>query len=309
MFGIRLSWSAVAVTAAAILGHLILFLYFFADFAPELSCVKSLLLMLVEIRRTTSKVQKKKFFSIADMLEEKIDASPSFVQFITAEEGKTYTLGYVEEVANQVANWGLSKGLVQQNTVALMLLNRPEFISFWFGMAKIGCTTALLNTNLSGQTLVHSVSVAIGSSPVAKLLVIDDEIGEAISGDINTLRRDGIQVVKWSDLQSELAHVSSSRPPPSTRSEIQENFPLLMIYTSGTTGLPKASRISHTRYLYSCFPYVYLCRLTQKDRVYCSLPFYHSAGGMLGVGACLRKGITMGFKFIITIYTSCAIIF
>ena len=124
--------------------------------------------------------------------------------------------------------------------------------------------------------------------------MVDDDIADAISIDLDTLKVDGIQVIRWSTLLTELTAASASRPLRNARSEIEEKFPLLMIYTSGTTGLPKASKISHTRYLCSCVPYFYLCRLTERDRVYCSLPFYHSAGGMLGVGACLRAGITMG---------------
>jgi acyl-CoA synthetase (AMP-forming)/AMP-acid ligase II len=33
-----------------------------------------------------------------------------------------------------------------------------------------------------------------------------------------------------------------------------------------------------------------MCSLNPTDRVYCPLPLYHSAGGMLGVGACITSG-------------------
>ena len=169
MLGLRLSWYSLAVAFCAIVSHLLLFLYLCADYVPELSCIKSLLLMLVDLRRSTGRVHKKKLYSIADMLEEKVDANPKLVQFVTAEDGRDYTLEQIEDFANRIANWGTAKGLCQQNTVALMLFNRPEYVGFWFGMAKIGCTTALLNTNLSCLTFTHSVQVAIGTAP-CKLL-------------------------------------------------------------------------------------------------------------------------------------------
>ena len=86
---------------------------------------------------------------------------------------------------------------------------------------------------------------------------------------------------------------TSTRPPISYRDTITQNDPLLFIFTSGTTGLPKGAKISQSRFMMSCLPYQHMCFLSPSDRVYCPLPLYHSAGGMMGVGACIRGGITM----------------
>jgi acyl-CoA synthetase (AMP-forming)/AMP-acid ligase II len=57
--------------------------------------------------------------------------------------------------------------------------------------------------------------------------------------------------------------------------------------------MPKACKISHSRYFLSTLPYRTLCDLTVKDRIYTVLPLYHSAAGLLGVGAALSSGATM----------------
>ena len=38
--------------------------------------------------------------------------------------------------------------------VALFMMNRPEFIMFWLGMAKIGVATSFLNHNLRGTDTI-----------------------------------------------------------------------------------------------------------------------------------------------------------
>jgi acyl-CoA synthetase (AMP-forming)/AMP-acid ligase II len=68
---------------------------------------------------------------------------------------------------------------------------------------------------------------------------------------------------------------------------------LLYIYTSGTTGLPKASRISHTRYFVASSPFRIMCALTKSDRIYTPLPLYHSSAVMLGVGGAIISGACM----------------
>lgn len=38
--------------------------------------------------------------------------------------------------------------------------NRPEFIITWLGLAKAGCTIALINTNLLGEPLIYSMDIS-----------------------------------------------------------------------------------------------------------------------------------------------------
>jgi fatty-acyl-CoA synthase len=54
--------------------------------------------------------------------------------------------------------------LKEKDTVALIMHNRPDFVAFWLGVSKVGVRTALLNTNVTGKALVHSVQVAVADS-------------------------------------------------------------------------------------------------------------------------------------------------
>ena len=94
-----------------------------------------------------------------------------------------------------------------------------------------------------------------------------------------------------------LASAPATRPARHlARPWVREQDTLLYIYTSGTTGLPKASKISHSRYTVAAAPFRILCDLQggpAGDIVYSPLPLYHSAAGMLAVGACLLSGATL----------------
>lgn len=52
--------------------------------------------------------------------------------------------------------FGLKKG----DCVALFMENKPEYIGIWLGLSKLGIITALVNTNLKNEALLHSINIA-----------------------------------------------------------------------------------------------------------------------------------------------------
>ena len=65
------------------------------------------------------------------------------------------------------------------------------------------------------------------------------------------------------------------------------------IYTSGTTGLPKACNIKHVRYFSLQQGVNLMAEIHPDDIVYCTLPLYHTNGGMLSSGQMLFTGATL----------------
>jgi fatty-acyl-CoA synthase len=68
---------------------------------------------------------------------------------------------------------------------------------------------------------------------------------------------------------------------------------LLYIYTSGTTGMPKAANISHLRACMMGGGAAGAQQLGPEDRVYVTLPLYHSAGGVMAAGSALMSGAVL----------------
>jgi Acyl-CoA synthetases (AMP-forming)/AMP-acid ligases II len=54
--------------------------------------------------------------------------------------------------------------------LALMCENRPEYVGVWLGAAKLGVISALINTNLKKQPLVHSISTVKSKAIIVSAL-------------------------------------------------------------------------------------------------------------------------------------------
>ena len=66
-----------------------------------------------------------------------------------------------------------------------------------------------------------------------------------------------------------------------------------LIYTSGTTGYPKACQVKEVRY-FSMLSAVTVCAdVTSDDIIYCTLPLYHTNGGVLCSGQMIYAGATL----------------
>lgn len=263
---------------------------------PIIRNVFELLMMLIKIK-LHSYLYSNKIWSIIDIFENKFDKliKKNNIQFITIEDNKKILTKDIEILANKISNWGINIQLKQKDTICLMCLNRPEYVSFWLGMAKIGVSTALLNTNITGKPFIHSVQVSVQNSQ-QKIVVIDNEIIESLDNEIEYLKTQGIQVLFLQNLLKDVQYFSSERPSKSYRNQIKESDPLLFVFTSGTTGLPKAAKISNTRFYMMTLPCSEMAYLREGERVYCALPLYHSAGGILGVGGSLITGATLVFR-------------
>ena len=251
--------------------------------------IKKLLSLLVLVRLHSIRCKWWDYSFINDF-EANVDASPQRDLFIEVETGRHISMQETEELANQIAHFLIDHGAVQtKDTVALMMSNRFELVAFWLGVGKVGCSCALLNTNARGLTLEHALQVSTATSK-SKLFVIERDLHAQLpSEQLTALAAAGITVFVWEDLAtSVLSTMPLHRPPRSLRVGVSERDVLLYIFTSGTTGLPKASKISHSRVWVGSLPLAILCDLRPNERVYTTLPLYHSAGGLLGVSACIR---------------------
>ncbi len=229
---------------------------------------------------------------LADVLEEKFDKHKANIAIRF--EDKIYTYRELEERANQYAHWAINQGFKAGDTVALFMDNKPDYIAFWVGMSKVGIVTALINNQLQGAGLAHCVSISN-----ARAIVMGPEQEELYASAKEQLGED---IVPWS-LDCTLAGVSSidplladlpvTRPERSHRAEIRGRDTCLYVYTSGTTGLPKAAKLTQVRVLGMLGAFVDSVGITERDRIYVTLPLYHATGGLCGVGQALTTGATL----------------
>ncbi|CAG2169858.1 unnamed protein product [Oppiella nova] len=215
-------------------------------------------------------------------------------------EDQKWTFRQIDEFSNRVANLFLEYGYHPGQEVALYMENKPEYIGIWLGLAKAGLVTALINTNLLSDQLVHSVTVV-----KCKALIFGSELSDAVTDAIPELNGNGTMqyfcfgdfdpnCVKAKPLKQLIDESSCERPSTLNRGNFNDR--LFYIYTSGTTGLPKAAIIKHSRYIWMGSAIKNMIRLRDDDVLYTSLPLYHLAGGTLGTCQSLIFGNPMAIR-------------
>ena len=227
---------------------------------------------------------------VADDFEDVVDKFPINVAFRF--EGGVTTYAEMDALASKVANWALDKGLQAGDAVALFMENRPEFVSMWSGLAKIGVVVGLINHNLTDKALAHCVNIAD-----AKMIITGADQDEAVRGASALFEGDpkvwtyGGQ--EGEDLSAALVAVSDKRPDRRHRADLRGKDLCLYVYTSGTTGLPKAARLTQSRTQGMMRSFIAPCQIKPRDRVYITLPLYHGTGGLCGVGMALMTGASI----------------
>ncbi len=228
-------------------------------------------------------------YTIADAIEDAVDDHDEriFISF----EGQETSYADFDKRANQFGHWGLSVGLTKGDCVALFMENRPDYIAFWAGMAKIGVRTALINYNLTGAGLAHCVKVA-----KARAIIMNPELAPQFeAARAQTPLELGAFVLggqapglTWID--ASVGRLSRARPEKELRAGVKGSDIALYIYTSGTTGLPKAAKITNVRARGLMRVFVDATDAHRNDRVLLTLPLYHATGGMCGVGTAMNAG-------------------
>jgi fatty-acyl-CoA synthase len=195
---------------------------------------------------------------------------------------------------NQYARWALNQAIGKGDVVGLFMTNRPEYIAIWLGINSVGGVVALMNTNLSGPALARCVDTV---SP--KHLIVAAECVEQLAsaqphisarpivwhhGDSSSTKTGGLRI------DVELERTSGEPLTESDRPALDLEDRALYIYTSGTTGLPKAANVSHSRVMQWAHWFAGMMGAQATDRLYNSLPMYHSVGGVLAPGAILAAG-------------------
>ncbi|KAM9104660.1 long-chain fatty acid transport protein 6 isoform 2-T12 [Megaptera novaeangliae] len=213
-------------------------------------------------------------------------------------EGDIYTYQDVDKRSSRVAHVFLNHSTLKRgDTVALLMSNEPDFIHVWFGLAKLGCVVAFLNSNIRSVSLLHCIRSCEPRALVvgADLLGTIEEILPSLPGDISVWAMKESVPEGIISLKEKLSTASDSQVPHSHHVASNLKAPYLYIFTSGTTGLPKAAVICQLQAIKgSAGLWAFGC--TSDDIIYITLPLYHSSGSLLGIGGCIELGATCVLK-------------
>jgi len=239
--------------------------------------------------------------SIGLRLEQITQNDPKRIALVFEERSWTYAEfnAWVNRYAGVFRAHGLSSG----DTVAILMENRPEVLACVAAAVKLGGIAAMLNHNQRGEVLSHSITL---TKP--RLVVCGGECREALESTAFHPDTDHKRIYLWTgpgkapagyrDLEAETSGKSAANPLETQL--VLPKQPCFYIFTSGTTGMPKASVMTHYRWLRGMAGLGQMTmRLKPDDTLYCPLPLYHNNALTVSWGAVLGGGCTLalGRKF------------
>ncbi len=187
-------------------------------------------------------------------------------------EGRELTYRDWNERANRTAHGFAGLGVRPGDRVGLLMMNSPEFLECFFGLAKIGAIVVPLNWRLAPPEIA-----VIAKDAGIKALAYGPEhtaLVAAIRADLSA----AVYVAAGSEAQAGdhsyealLAGSPAGEPVP----QGEGDDPLVIMFTAGTTGQPKGAVLTHNNLFYDSCTVSFSLDWHSGDRVLVALPLFH----------------------------------
>ncbi len=209
----------------------------------------------------------------------------------------------------------LAIGIKRGDHIGVWARNVPEWLTFMFATAKIGCVLVTINTNYK----IKEVEYVLKQSDMKMIAIVDGQrdvsyvdIMYELVPELRTMPRGMISNKELPFLKyvcfigqekhrgmytsEELFLLGQSVDDEvlaEAKKGISNNDVVNMQYTSGTTGFPKGVMLTHRNILNNGFYIGERQKLTGVDRVCVPVPLFHCFGCVLGVMAVFSHGGTL----------------
>jgi fatty-acyl-CoA synthase len=185
--------------------------------------------------------------------------------------------------ANRYAAVLAARGVGRGDVVGIMLRNSPNAVLMMLAVVKCGAIAGMLNYHQRGEVLAHSLGLLNAKVLVAEADLIDpvQECG-------------GLEITPTTIEEMERLSATAPTTNPPSASAVLAKDTAFYIFTSGTTGHPKASVMTHKRWLAALAAFGGLgLRLKGSDTLYSCLPLYHNNALTVAIGSVINSGATL----------------
>jgi long-chain acyl-CoA synthetase len=176
---------------------------------------------------------------------------------------RVYAHREIDRLANGVAKYISDRGFARGTHIAIVSLNRAEYIITYFGIMRAGCVAVPVNIKLPRDTIdyvMDDASIALAFVDAAN----------------RPLVRDGIAVIGFDDAGPG-GFAQTIMPGDFTSVAAAPDEVGQMLYTSGSTGRPKGVPLSHHGQLWALSTRT-SGALNENERYVIAQPLFHMNG-------------------------------
>ncbi len=226
--------------------------------------------------------------SLGLALSEQAASNPEGTFFLW--EGRAFSYAQANRRVDNVVRGLIRCGVRRGESVAVLMGQRPSYLSVTAALSRLGAVPILLSPGRSRATLEEVIH---GSAP--RFLVADPEsagLGKGLFDEVLVLggaREE--RVLPSGVIDMELIDPDTVELPgwyesnPGCARDLA-----LIILTAGRGKKPRAAKITNQRWAFSAYGAAAACTLSPRDTVYCCLPLHHPAGMLVTVGGGLVGG-------------------
>jgi fatty-acyl-CoA synthase len=181
-------------------------------------------------------------------------------------------------------------GVGRGDRVAILSLNRPDYLVLLYACARLGAILVPLNWRLAVAEQLFILSDAS-----VKVLVLEEGFAAILPQlaqelpDTRVVALDFAPPAPAQTFDALLSKASGDGSNPHT----DLSCPLLIVYTSGTTGRPKGAVLRQEALLWNGVMSQHMHGLTSDDHVLTVLPFFHVGGLNIQTTPALHHGATV----------------
>jgi fatty-acyl-CoA synthase len=204
-------------------------------------------------------------------------------------EGETLSYGVLAARIERTARALQSKlGVGQGDRVAILSLNRPDYLVLLYACARLGAILVPLNWRLAVAEQLFILSDA-----GAKVLMLEQAFAAVLPALEKSLHETAIVGLDFAPPGAIAFDELLAQGHSGCVSTTDLSRPLLIVYTSGTTGRPKGAVLRQEALLWNGVMSQHMHSLTSDDHVLTVLPFFHVGGLNIQTTPALHHGATV----------------
>jgi fatty-acyl-CoA synthase len=230
---------------------------------------------------------------LADLIQRNASFTPDKPAIVFDGDTLTYRQ-FAERIEKTACALKAEYRVRRGDRVAILSLNRPDYLVLLYACARLGAMLVPLNWRLAIAEQMY-----ILKDSAAKVLALEQAFSAllpALKQDLPDTHPIGLDFTPagGSELSCLMSGRGDGRNPHTDLS-----CPLLIVYTSGTTGRPKGAVLRQEALLWNGVMSQHMHGLTSEDHVLTVLPFFHVGGLNIQTTPALHHGakVTIHARF------------